>query len=192
MEWEEKWWEASDWVGMKEMGAEKSGCRADGAAWRETWREAIGFDSASGEPMVERSAHKWAQDSQVSRLLAVSDPGHSRPLRLPAHRASPLYGWSWAVSKAQVLNPYCAHAHPSTADSHSTMSWIPHFAIMVMPCNTLTTFWGLQPSMEARSFSSFQTKERQPLSTRALCCGVMPRKLLQQRSNSTLHNSIWQ
>lgn len=65
VEWEEKWWEASDWAGMKEMGAEKSGCRGDGAAWRETWREAIGFDADSGEPMVERTAHKWAQDAAV-------------------------------------------------------------------------------------------------------------------------------
>ena len=55
----------SDWAGMKEMGAEKSGCRADGAAWRETWREAISYDRASGEPMVERSAHKWACDAKV-------------------------------------------------------------------------------------------------------------------------------
>jgi hypothetical protein len=27
VEWEEHWWEASDWAGMREMGAEKSGCR---------------------------------------------------------------------------------------------------------------------------------------------------------------------
>ncbi len=65
MEWEERWWEASDWAGMREMGAEKSGCAADGSAWRETWREAIAFDTASGEPIVERSAHKWAQDAKV-------------------------------------------------------------------------------------------------------------------------------
>lgn len=66
MEWEEKWWEASDWAGMREMGAEKSGCAANGSAWRETWREAIAFDSATGQPIVERSAHKWAHDAKVS------------------------------------------------------------------------------------------------------------------------------
>ena len=71
VEWEEKWWEASDWAGMKEMGAEKSGCRADGAAWRETWREAIGFDEDSGEPMVERTAHKWAQDAAVRTAFVL-------------------------------------------------------------------------------------------------------------------------
>jgi len=26
VEWDEKWWEASDWAGMRELGAEKSGC----------------------------------------------------------------------------------------------------------------------------------------------------------------------
>ena len=26
MEWEEKWWEASNWAGMREMGAEKVVC----------------------------------------------------------------------------------------------------------------------------------------------------------------------
>ena len=65
VEWEERWWEASDWAGMKEMGAEKSGCTAAGAAWRETWREAIAFDQATGEPLVERSAHKWAHTEKV-------------------------------------------------------------------------------------------------------------------------------
>ena len=71
MEWEERWWEASDWAGMREMGAEKAGCRADGAAWRETWREAIAFDPANGEPMVERSAHKWAHDAKVAPALDI-------------------------------------------------------------------------------------------------------------------------
>ena len=65
VEWEEYWWEASDWAGMKEMGAEKSGCSADGSAWRETWREAIAFDPFTGEPTVERTAHKWAHDAKV-------------------------------------------------------------------------------------------------------------------------------
>ena len=65
VEWEERWWEASDWAGMREMGAEKSGVGADGSAWRETWREAIAFDAASGQPIVERSAHKWAHDAKV-------------------------------------------------------------------------------------------------------------------------------
>ena len=65
VEWEERWWEASDWGGMREMGAEKSGCGVDGSAWRETWREAIAYDEATGEPLVERSAHKWAHTAKV-------------------------------------------------------------------------------------------------------------------------------
>ena len=71
VEWEEYWWEASDWAGMKELGAEKSGCSADGAAWRETWREAIAFDPFTGEPTVERTAHKWAHDAKVSNQLCL-------------------------------------------------------------------------------------------------------------------------
>lgn len=71
VEWEEWWWEASDWAGMKEMGAEKLGCTADGAAWRETWREAIAFDEATGEPLVERSAHKWAHTEKVRLPCAL-------------------------------------------------------------------------------------------------------------------------
>ena len=70
VEWEEYWWEASDWAGMKEMGAEKTGCSADGSAWRETWREAITFDPFTGEPTVDRTAHKWAHDAKVEPLLA--------------------------------------------------------------------------------------------------------------------------
>ena len=65
MEWEEKWWEASDWAGTRKMGAEKSGVGADGSAWRETWLEAIAFDAGSAEPTVERTAHKWAHDEKV-------------------------------------------------------------------------------------------------------------------------------
>ena len=68
VEWEEKWWEASDWAGMRELGAEKSGVGADGSAGRETWREAIAFDAATAEPTVERSAHKWAHDAKVRAM----------------------------------------------------------------------------------------------------------------------------
>lgn len=71
VEWEERWWEESDWAGMRELGAEKSGCRADGAAWFETWREAIAFDQTNGEPIVERSAHKWACDGKARSYFTV-------------------------------------------------------------------------------------------------------------------------
>eukprot|EP00887_Chlorella_sp_A99_P002492 scaffold10.g2492.t1 len=64
VQWYERWWEISDWKGMRELGAEKWGCNASGDAWRETWREAIGFDGANSQPMVERSAHKWARNGK--------------------------------------------------------------------------------------------------------------------------------
>ena len=38
-----------------------------GDAWRETWREAITVaDSTNAQPLVERSAHKWAKNAAVS------------------------------------------------------------------------------------------------------------------------------
>jgi hypothetical protein len=66
VQWYEKWWEISDWRGMKELGAEKWGFNARGDAWRETWREAISVDDTTGEPMVERTAHKWAKNGRGS------------------------------------------------------------------------------------------------------------------------------
>lgn len=62
--WSEKWWEISDWRGMKELGAEKWGFNMNGDAWRETWREAIGVDAHTGQPTVERTAHKWAKNAR--------------------------------------------------------------------------------------------------------------------------------
>lgn len=62
--WEETWWETSDWQGTKEMGAFKTGTKADGSAWRESWQEVLTYDQAvGGEPFVERTAHKWAKDA---------------------------------------------------------------------------------------------------------------------------------
>jgi hypothetical protein len=34
-----------------------------GDAWREAWKERVYHVAESGEPCVERSAHKWASDS---------------------------------------------------------------------------------------------------------------------------------
>lgn len=39
VEWEDKYWEASDEFDYKELGSEKSGRDADGNVWREYWRE---------------------------------------------------------------------------------------------------------------------------------------------------------
>lgn len=61
--WTERWWEVSDWSGMKELGAEKYGINDVGDAWRETWNEKITIDVITRKPMVSRDAHKWARAS---------------------------------------------------------------------------------------------------------------------------------
>jgi hypothetical protein len=41
LEWQEKFWEASDEFGYKELGSEKSGRDANRNVWREFWRESM-------------------------------------------------------------------------------------------------------------------------------------------------------
>lgn len=41
LEWEEKYWEAANELGYKELGSEKSGRDAAGNVWREYWRESM-------------------------------------------------------------------------------------------------------------------------------------------------------
>ena len=41
IEWQEKFWDASDDFGYKELGSEKSGRDATGNVWREYWRESM-------------------------------------------------------------------------------------------------------------------------------------------------------
>lgn len=41
IEWQEKFWEAADEFGYKELGSEKSGRDANGNVWREFWRESV-------------------------------------------------------------------------------------------------------------------------------------------------------
>ena len=95
VEWEERWWEASDWAGMREMGAEKAGVGADGSAWRETWREAIAFDAASGQPIVERSAHKWAHDAKVGPHRRVACRRIENSVDYAAHRGPGAAACTW-------------------------------------------------------------------------------------------------
>jgi hypothetical protein len=66
VQWEETWWEASDWTGFKEMGAEKKGNDAAGGAWREAWTERLHYAGADLDAVVERTAHKWAAAAGVS------------------------------------------------------------------------------------------------------------------------------
>jgi hypothetical protein len=41
VEWEDKYWEASDRFDHKELGSEKSGRDANGNVWREHWKESM-------------------------------------------------------------------------------------------------------------------------------------------------------
>lgn len=41
VEWEDKYWEAADKFGYKELGSQKSGRDATGNVWREYWRESM-------------------------------------------------------------------------------------------------------------------------------------------------------
>ena len=41
VEWEQRWWETSDAVGYRELGAEKSGRDREGNVWRECWIESL-------------------------------------------------------------------------------------------------------------------------------------------------------
>jgi hypothetical protein len=61
VEFEETWWEASDYAGLRVMGAEKRGRDAQGGQWRERWEERLFYASAALDGVVERSAHKWAR-----------------------------------------------------------------------------------------------------------------------------------
>lgn len=58
MEWQETWWEVSDWNGLREYGALKEGTGAGGGSWRETWTEKVYTDSVKGARCVDRFANK--------------------------------------------------------------------------------------------------------------------------------------
>ncbi|CAI0465709.1 unnamed protein product [Linum tenue] len=61
-EWQEKFWEASDDFGYKELGSEKSGRDANGSVWREHWRESMWQDA--GLVHLEKTADKWGKNGQ--------------------------------------------------------------------------------------------------------------------------------
>ncbi|KAF2313911.1 hypothetical protein GH714_020493 [Hevea brasiliensis] len=62
VEWQEKFWEASDEFGYKELGSEKSGRDATGNVWREYWREAMWQES--GLMHLEKTADKWGKNGR--------------------------------------------------------------------------------------------------------------------------------
>ncbi|KGN61656.1 uncharacterized protein LOC101218256 [Cucumis sativus] len=56
-EWQNKYWEAADEFGYKELGSEKSGRDAYGNVWREYWRESMRQEQ--GLVHLEKTADKW-------------------------------------------------------------------------------------------------------------------------------------
>ncbi|GAV57535.1 hypothetical protein CFOL_v3_01072 [Cephalotus follicularis] len=60
VEWQDKFWEASDEFGYKELGSEKSGRDATGNVWREYWRESMGQER--GLAYLEKTADKWGKN----------------------------------------------------------------------------------------------------------------------------------
>ncbi|XP_065863199.1 protein LIKE EARLY STARVATION, chloroplastic [Euphorbia lathyris] len=60
VEWQEKFWEASDEFGHKELGSEKSGRDATGNVWREYWTESMWQES--GLVHLEKTADKWGKN----------------------------------------------------------------------------------------------------------------------------------
>ncbi|KAJ0245926.1 hypothetical protein HA466_0175310 [Hirschfeldia incana] len=62
VEWQDKYWEASDDFGFKELGSEKSGRDAAGNVWREFWREAMMQEN--GIVHMEKTADKWGKSGQ--------------------------------------------------------------------------------------------------------------------------------
>ncbi|KAK6161488.1 hypothetical protein DH2020_004869 [Rehmannia glutinosa] len=62
IEWENKYWEAADEFGYKELGSEKSGRDAAGNVWREYWRESMMQNE--GIVHLEKTADKWGKNIQ--------------------------------------------------------------------------------------------------------------------------------
>ncbi|KDP40251.1 hypothetical protein JCGZ_02249 [Jatropha curcas] len=62
VEWQEKFWEAADEFGYKELGSEKSGRDATGNVWREYWRESMWQES--GLVHLEKTADKWGKNGK--------------------------------------------------------------------------------------------------------------------------------
>jgi hypothetical protein len=63
VEWEDKYWEASDRFDHKELGSEKSGRDANGNVWREYWKESMW--------QVTRCQHFANSICSVFQILAV-------------------------------------------------------------------------------------------------------------------------
>lgn len=64
VEWEDKFWEASDQFEYKELGSEKSGRDTAGNVWREFWKESTWQDLRGGLTHIEKTADKWGKNNK--------------------------------------------------------------------------------------------------------------------------------
>ncbi|XP_015077278.1 uncharacterized protein LOC107021183 [Solanum pennellii] len=62
VEWEDKYWEAADEFGHKELGSEKSGRDAAGNVWHEFWKESMWQNG--GLVHMEKTADKWGRNDK--------------------------------------------------------------------------------------------------------------------------------
>ncbi|PHT27549.1 hypothetical protein CQW23_32849 [Capsicum baccatum] len=62
VEWEDKYWEAADEFGHKELGSEKSGRDAAGNVWHEFWKESMW--QSGGLVYMEKTADKWGRNEK--------------------------------------------------------------------------------------------------------------------------------
>ncbi|KAL6292091.1 hypothetical protein ACE6H2_000233 [Prunus campanulata] len=61
-EWQDKYWEAADEFGHKELGSEKLGRDATGNVWRECWTESMWQNR--GLVHMEKTADKWGKNGK--------------------------------------------------------------------------------------------------------------------------------
>ncbi|KAI8016251.1 hypothetical protein LOK49_LG05G03871 [Camellia lanceoleosa] len=71
LEWKERWWEKSDWIGYNGLGVKKSGRNAEGDLWWETWQEVLHQDEwrwekYDAEGWTEKGAHKYGRLNEQS------------------------------------------------------------------------------------------------------------------------------
>ncbi|KAE8658751.1 acylamino-acid-releasing enzyme-like isoform X1 [Hibiscus syriacus] len=62
VDWQEKYWEASDEFGYKELGSEKAGRDVFGNVWSEKWRESMLQEN--GLAHLEKTADKWGKNAE--------------------------------------------------------------------------------------------------------------------------------
>lgn len=62
VEWEDKYWEAANEFGHKELGSEKSGRDAAGNVWHEFWKESMWQNG--GLVHMEKTADKWGRNEK--------------------------------------------------------------------------------------------------------------------------------